>query len=73
MLRINKIQVKRNYNLLVEFSDGSTRNVNMKQFLDKGIFIQLRDPSYFRLVKNNGYFVSWPNDQELSADTLYYS
>jgi hypothetical protein len=25
------------------------------------------------LVKNNGYFIAWPNDQELSADTLYYS
>ena len=72
MLKIQKIQVEKEFFLVVEFDDGNVRRINMKPFLNKGIFQQLKDPAYFQLVKNNGYFISWPNDQELSADTLYY-
>jgi len=73
MLKILKIEIEKEFYLIVEFNDGKVRKVNMKPFLNKGIFNQLKDPAYFQLVKNNGYFISWPNDQELSADTLYYS
>jgi hypothetical protein len=72
MYRIKNIQVTGENCLLVEFSDGKTKSVNLTSFLDKGIFSQLKDPNYFQLVRNNGYFITWPNDQELSADTLYY-
>jgi len=73
MNTIKNIQVADNNCLVVEFSDGKTKSIDLTTFLDKGIFSQLKDPVYFRLVKNNGYFISWPNDQELSADMLYYS
>ncbi len=72
MIRINNIQIENQSFLIVEFSDGTNRNIDLKPLFEKGIFKQLEDPGYFRLVKNNGYFISWPNDQELSADTLYY-
>ena len=73
MNTIKNVQVTDKNCLLVEFSDGKTKSVDLTAFLEKGIFSQLKDPAYFRLVKNNGYFIAWPNDQELSADTLYYS
>jgi hypothetical protein len=72
MLIIRKIEIGNEFSLLIEFDDGKVKKVNLKPFLNKGIFQQLKDPAYFQLVKNNGYFISWPNDQELSADTLYY-
>jgi hypothetical protein len=70
---IKSIRIASENSLSVEFSDGKTKLVNLKTYFSKGIFSQLKDPNYFQLVKNNGYFISWPNDQELSADTLYYS
>lgn len=73
MYTIKNIQVTGANSLFVEFSDGKTKIVDLKSYFDKGIFSQLKDPGYFQLVKNNSYFISWPNDQELSADTLYYS
>ena len=72
MNTIKNIQIAGENCLFVEFSDGKTKLVDLKQYFSKGIFSQLKDPGYFQLVKNNGYFIAWPNDQELSADTLYY-
>ncbi|MFW5773550.1 MAG: DUF2442 domain-containing protein [Tangfeifania sp.] len=73
MVLINKIEVERDYILLVEFNDGKIKKVDLSPYLSKGIFTQLKDKNYFRLVKNNHYFISWPNNQELSSDTFYYS
>ena len=73
MNTIKSIQIAGENSLFVEFSDGKKKLVDLKKYFSKGIFSQLKDPGYFQLVKNNGYFIAWPNDQELSADTLYYS
>ncbi len=73
MVLIKKIEVENDYILYVEFNDGKTKRVDMRPYLSKGIFTQLLDENYFRLVKNNRYFISWPNNQELSSDMLYYS
>lgn len=73
MNTIKNLQVASEHTLIVEFSDGKTKLVDLRKYLSMGIFSQLKDPGYFQLVKNNGYFIAWPNDQELSADTLYYS
>jgi hypothetical protein len=73
MILIKKIEVEHDYILYVEFNDGKINRVDMQPYLSKGIFTQLRDENYFRLVKNNRYFISWPNNQELSSDFLYYS
>lgn len=71
MYTIKNIQVVGSNSLFVEFSDGKTKLVDLKSYFDKGIFSQLKNPDYFCLVKNNSYFIAWPNNQELSADTLY--
>ncbi len=73
MVLINRIDVESDYILYVEFNDGKVKRVDMRPYISKGIFTQLKDENYFRLVKNNHYFISWPNDQELSSDTLYFS
>ncbi len=72
MYTIKNIKVVGENSLFVEFSDGKTKIVDLKSYFDKGIFSQLKDPNYFQLVRNNSYFIAWPNNQELSADTLYY-
>jgi hypothetical protein len=73
MYTIKNIQIVNENSLFIEFSDGISKLVDLKSYFNKGIFSQLKDPAYFRLVKNNSYFIAWPNDQELSADTLYFS
>jgi hypothetical protein len=43
----------------------------MKSYLEKGVFQELKDISYFRQVQAHASFICWPHDQDLSLDTLY--
>jgi hypothetical protein len=72
MTTIKNMKVIGKSGLWIEFSDGKIKSIDLTILFNKGIFSQLADPGYFQLVRNNGYFIAWPNDQELSADTLYY-
>ena len=73
MYLIKNINVLENYCLLIEFTDNTVKKVDISPYLNMGIFVQLKDQNYFQQVKNHGYFISWPNEQDLSADTLYLS
>jgi hypothetical protein len=72
MIRIEKITVEKQFHLKLKFSDGKIKSVDLTPFLEKGIFSQLKNPDLFTQVKNHEYYISWPGEQELSADTLYY-
>jgi hypothetical protein len=72
MTTIKNMKVIGKSGLWIEFSDGKIKSIDLTILFNKGIFSQLADPGYFQLVRNNGYFIAWPNDQELSADTLYH-
>ena len=60
-----------NYQLLLKFNNAEKKLLDMKPYLEKGVFQELKDVSYFRQVQTHANFVSWPHDQDLSLDTLY--
>ncbi|MFA6020238.1 MAG: DUF2442 domain-containing protein [Rhodospirillales bacterium] len=60
-----------NFALLLTFGNGERRVFSVAPYLDKGIFTELRDADYFRSVKAEHGFVSWPHEQDFSPDTLY--
>ena len=66
------LKVYPKYSLSVKFKNGETRLFNMKPYLAKGIFKELRDESYFKKVRIVWGGIEWPHQQDLSADTLYY-
>jgi len=72
MLIIKDVLPIENYKLKVIFETNEEKVVDLSSIVDKGIFKELRDPSYFKQVVNQKYFIEWPNDQDLSSDTLYY-
>ncbi len=71
-LQVSKILVKQKHELLVKFNNGKTRLFDMKPYLNKGIFKELKDESYLKKVRVVHGGVEWPHEQDLSADTLYY-
>jgi hypothetical protein len=71
MAHIRKVEILENYQLLVFFESGEQKIFDLKPYLNKGIFKQLKNYSYLATIKNRGRFVEWPNEQDLSADTLY--
>lgn len=57
--------------LLLAFSNGERRMFDVSPYLDKGLFVQLKDPDYFARVRVVSGHVEWPNEQDFSPDTLY--
>lgn len=72
MKKIKKIHIIQNYRLRIEFVNNVKNIFDLKPYLDKGIFQELKDLNYLSKIKNRGYFIEWPNEQDLSSDTLYY-
>ena len=70
MLKVNKVNANDDYTLFVELSDGRTGVFDVKPYLDKGVFTQLKDKDYFKQVKPFFCGIVWPNEQDLSADTI---
>lgn len=60
-----------NYKLQIVFSNDEVKEFDVSPFLDKGIFTELRDKSYFKQVRVAFGSIEWPNEQDFSKDTLY--
>lgn len=70
MLKVKKVTANNDYTLYVELSDGRSGIFDVKPYLEKGIFTQLKDKDYFHQVKPFFCGIVWPNEQDLSADTI---
>jgi hypothetical protein len=72
MLTVKKIVPFDNYTLEIELSNNKKGFFDVKPYLDKGIFKELNDLSYFKQVKPFFYGISWPHNQDLSIDTIEF-
>ena len=68
---LEKVTPLRSYELELEFSNRERRLFDVKPYLDKGIFTQLKDWTYFSRARAHPRFVSWPQEQDFSLDTLW--
>ncbi len=57
--------------LLLTFGNGEQRVFDVLPYLDKGIFVELKNPHYFARVRVVAGHVEWPQAQDFSPDTLY--
>jgi hypothetical protein len=69
--RITHVEARSGYRLHVRFDNGEARLFDVTPYLDRGVFQELRDETYFRRVRPVWGGVEWPHEQDLSADTLY--
>jgi hypothetical protein len=65
------VQPTDDYKLIVSFDNRDTKLFDVSPYLDKGIFQELKDVSYFKRVSVAFGSVEWPNEQDFSYDTLY--
>ncbi|MGD9564420.1 MAG: DUF2442 domain-containing protein [Pyrinomonadaceae bacterium] len=59
------------HTLDLKFNDGSLRRFDIKPYLEMEVFRELKDIEYFSTVSVAYGTVHWPNDQDISPDTLY--
>lgn len=73
MNRINDVKPLEDYKILVTFDNGEKRIKDMKPYLEKGVFKKLKDEQIFKSVKIMYGTISWGNDIDLCADSIYES
>lgn len=69
--RIKNVKAQDNYKILLTFTNGELKIFDMKPYINKGFFKQLKDKNYFKNVIPFMDSVRWKNGQDLCPDTLY--
>ena len=69
--RVKDVKPNPDYNVTLTFANGEVKVFDVKPYLDKGIFRELRDKSLFNSVKPFLGSIQWRNGQDLCPDTLY--
>jgi hypothetical protein len=71
MNKVTAVKANDDFSLDLRFSDGSVRRFDAKPYLDYEVFRELKDLNYFRMVDLAFGTVRWPNEQDISPETLY--
>ncbi len=71
MRKVTTVIPQKDYLLQIVFDDNVTKFFDVKPYLDKGIFKELKDIAYFEKVSVKFDSIAWPNEQDFSPDTLY--
>ena len=59
------------YTLLLTFTSGEKRIYNAKPLLEKPLYTQLRNPSFFLTAKADCGTVVWDDDIDIAPEHLY--
>lgn len=68
---VKSVKAIENHILIIEFSNNELKAFDVTPFLEKGIFIELKNETYFKQVRVAFGAIEWPNEQDFSKDTLY--
>jgi hypothetical protein len=68
---VKKINYIDGYKISLTFNDKKTKVVDIEPYLNKGVFLPLKDSTYFNLVKVKYDTIVWPNEADFCPDVLY--
>jgi hypothetical protein len=71
MNRVIDAKANEDFSLDLKFEDGSVKRFDVTPYLNLGVFRELKDADYFKQVTIAFGTVQWPNEQDISPDTLY--
>lgn len=59
-----------NYRIYVELENNKKGIFDLKPYLDRGVFQELKNVHYFNQVNILFGAVTWPNEQDIAPETL---
>ncbi|WP_035055623.1 DUF2442 domain-containing protein [Desulfuromonas sp. TF] len=71
MESVVRVVPRENYQLEIEFRTGEVRLFDVRPYLDKGVFSQLKDQALFARAFVAFDTVCWPNNLDIAPETLY--
>lgn len=69
--RVTVVKPNSDYTLTLQFTNGETKSFDVRPYLDKGIFRELKDLGNFNAVRPFLGSVQWQTGQDFCPDTLY--
>jgi hypothetical protein len=69
--RVKAVKPNHNYTLMITFTNDEVKIFDVKPYLDKGTFKELRDKHLFNSVRPFLGSVQWQNGLDFCPDTLY--
>lgn len=64
--QIAKVEVLPEYRLYIRFRNREARMFDMRPYLDKGVFKELRNEAYLKKVRIISGGIEWPHDQDVA-------
>ncbi len=68
---VKSVKPQEDYCLLLTFENGAKRVFDLKPYLEKPVFKQLKNIALFKTARVVSGSVEWQGDVDLSYDTLY--
>jgi hypothetical protein len=68
---VKNVKPDKDYTLRLWFTNGEEGILDMKPYLDKGIFRELKNLSIFYSVRPFLGTIQWVNEADLCPDTVY--
>jgi len=68
---VKEVKPGNDYTLLLTFDNGDKKRFDMKPYLDKGIFRELKDISKFNTVHISFDTVEWGNEADFDPEVLF--
>ena len=69
--RVVSVIPDEDYTVILTFTNGEVKRFDVKPYLDRGIFRELRDVSVFNSVRPVLGSIQWQGGQDFCPDTLY--
>ena len=69
--RVKDVKPNPDHTLTLVFDNGERKVFDVKPYLDKGIFKELKNLKIFNAVRPFLGSIEWPNGQDFCPDTLY--
>lgn len=68
---VTAVEPRDDYTLVLTFADGARKIFDMKPYLDRGVFRELRDIEVFKTARVSYSSVAWSNDADFDPEALY--
>jgi hypothetical protein len=69
--KVIQVEPLSDFTLRLFFDNGEVKRFDVSPYLEKGIFVELKNIQYFKQVKPFFGGVQWLHEQDFSAHTLY--
>jgi hypothetical protein len=69
--RVVEVKPNADYSLILKFTNGEVRRFDVRPYLERGVFRELKDAQLFNSVRPSLGSIKWLNGQDLCPDTLY--